>query len=121
MITKETVEDFFENVNKGDEFDTSEVLLWGYFFLDFDLSKLKSASEKLVSAGYRFVDIFEAEKENEEDEQEYYLHVEKIERHDVNSLHKRNSELYDFADANEIDSYDGFDVGNIINTESIVK
>ena len=121
MITKETIEEFFENVNNGDEFDTSQVLLWGYFFLDSDLSKLKKANEKLVNEGYRFVDIFEAEKEDEKDTQEYYLHVEKIEHHTVDSLCKRNSELYKFANENGIDCYDGFDVGNIINTENIVK
>lgn len=121
MITKETIEEFFQNINNGDEFDSSQILLWGYFFLDSNLSKLKVVAEKLVNEGYRFVDIFEADKENEEDIQEYYLHIEKIEHHNVDSLHKRNTELYNFADENGINYYDGFDVGNIINTEKIIK
>lgn len=121
MITRETVEVFFENVNNGDVFDTSDKLLWGYFFLDINKVKLQKASEKLTAQGYRYVGIFEAEKEHDGNVQEYYLHVERIEQHNTDTLHKRNNELYLFAEQNNIDYYDGFDVGNIISSEDIVK
>ncbi len=121
MITREDIKIFFEDVNNGNEFDTSSKLLWGYFFLDADKKKLKKASKKLVEQGYKYVQIFEAEKENDENVQEYYLHVEKIEYHNVDTLNQRNKELYLFAEQNSIDSYDGFDVGNIISSENIVK
>ncbi len=121
MITKETIEDFFSNVNEKGEFDTSSKLLWGYFFLDRNKVKLKSAADKLSKEGYRYVDIFEADKENPNDPQEYYLHIEKIEYHNVDSLDKRNKELYDFAYNNNIEYYDGFDVGNVITSENITR
>ncbi|WP_167572019.1 ribonuclease E inhibitor RraB [Aquimarina algiphila] len=121
MITKEIIEDFFENLDKGGEFDTSSKLLWGYFFLDKNKSKLKIAAEKLSKLGYQYVDIFEAEKENPNDSEEYYLHVERIEYHDVNSLDQRNKDFYLFAKNNNLDCYDGFDAGNIITSENVIK
>ncbi|WP_108868797.1 ribonuclease E inhibitor RraB [Aquimarina aquimarini] len=121
MIIRETIEDFFENVNNGDEFDTSSKLLWGFFFLDSDKKKLEKAAEKLVKEGYRYVNIFEAEKENDDDVQEYYLHIEKVEHHSVDTIDARNKELYLFVEQNNIDCYDGFDVGNIISSENITR
>lgn len=121
MITKETIQEFFRDVNSGNEFNTSDILLWGYFFLDPDKAKLEKAGNKLAKKGYKFVEIFDAEKEDESDPQEYYLHVERIEKHDEETLYKRNKELYIFAEENDIMSYDGFDVGNIMDSENIVK
>ncbi len=121
MITRDIIEDFFKNINEGDEFDTSSKLLWGYFFLDNSKSKLKIAAEELSKEGYRYVSIFEAEKENSNDTEEYYLHVEKVEYHDVDTLDKCNKELYKFAEKNELNCYDGFDVGNVITSENIVR
>lgn len=120
MITKETIKEFFENVKRGGEFDTTNKLLWGYFFLDKDISKLKNIVNELSKEGYRYVDIFEAEKLNPDDVQEYYLHVEKIEYHDIDSLDIRNRELYNFADKLNT-SYDGFDVGNVITSQNIIR
>lgn len=121
MITREIINDFFISVKAGNEFNTDDKLLWGYFFLDKNKSKLKLAAENLSKQGYSYVDIFEAEKENPNDTTEYYLHVEKIEYHTIDSLDERNQELYKFAEENKINCYDGFDVGNIITAENIVK
>lgn len=112
MITKETIIDFFEDLKIKNDFNIKGKLLWGYFFLDSDLIKLKEFSKKIISEGYRFADIFEAEKEKEGDIQEYYLHVEKIEHHDVESLNIINEYFYKLAEENNINLYDGFDVGS---------
>ncbi len=113
MITKETIIDFFEDLKINSDFNLNEELLWGYFFLDKDYNKLKKISEYLEKEEYRFVDIFEAEKETEDDPEEYYLHIEKVEFHNVDSLDKRNRYFYNLAVKNNIDSYDGFYVGNV--------
>ncbi|CAM1352204.1 ribonuclease E inhibitor RraB [Tenacibaculum ascidiaceicola] len=113
MITKDIIIDFFKNLKLKGDFNIKEKLLWGYFFLDKDINKLKKLSKKLEQNNYTFVDIFEAEKEEAEDPQEYYLHVEKIEHHNVETLDKRNKELYLLAEKNNIEYYDGFDVGNV--------
>lgn len=119
MITKETIIDFFRNIEEGKDFDTSGKLLWSYYFLDRDSNKLKAFSLVLEKLGMRFKDIFEAEKEHLDDETEYFLQMERIEHHDVDSLDELNSALYRLAEESSIEYYDGFDVGNIISTENI--
>ena len=121
MYSKETVVEFFEDLKENKDFDSSQKLLWGYFFLDSKLESLRKFTGTLEGLGYSFVNIFEAEKEHEDDVSEYYLHVEKIEYHDADSLYNRNKDFYKLAKENNISFYDGFDVGNIINSENIVR
>lgn len=121
MITRDTIIEFFKDVEQGNEFNTSDKLLWSYFFLDSDMEKLKKFSNKLEELGFKFKTIFNADKINKDDIQEYYLQVEKIELHDVDTLFNLNKMFYKLAEENNINSYDGFDVGNIINFESIVN
>lgn len=109
MIDKESVKAFFDDLPNCD-LDPANELLYGYFFTDTDKTKLLIASKELEKLGYKYVDIFDADVD-EDDEPFYFLHVEKIEIHSVDSLLQRNSELYSFADKFDLDSYDGFDVG----------
>ncbi|UII34896.1 ribonuclease E inhibitor RraB [Fulvivirga ulvae] len=78
-------------------------------FIDFDFKKLQSFAEVLKSKGYDFVDIFKAEMEEGSNVQEYYLQVEKVEKHNVNSLMRRNNEFYELAITQKGMFYDGFD------------
>ncbi|WP_281322747.1 ribonuclease E inhibitor RraB [Flavobacterium aestivum] len=119
MISQETVINFFKDLKEANDFNSNEKLLWGYFFLDSNKKKLEDFSLKLEQLGYRFKNIFEAEKINEGDKAEYYLHVEKIEHHTVDSLYALNNIFYDLVTENNIDFYDGFDVGSIISSENI--
>ncbi|MDC8005341.1 ribonuclease E inhibitor RraB [Aureisphaera galaxeae] len=114
MITKEIIREFFANLESGNEFDTSTELMWGYFFLDSNLNRLKRFGDEMKGKGYRFVDIFKAEMESQEDPKEYYLHVERIEYHNTETLHERNQMFYKLVQEKGIGFYDGFDVGNII-------
>ena len=88
-------------------------MLWGYFFTHQEPKLLEKARDELVSKGYRFVDIYLSDRENENDPDMYWLHVEKIEIHTPESLDKRNDEFYIFADRLGLDSYDGMDVGPV--------
>lgn len=119
MINRETIIEFFNDLKESNDFNIDEKLLWSYFFLDNNKRMLKDFSIKLEQLGYTFNSIFEAEKVEEEDEVEYYLQVTKIEHHTIDSLNNLNVVFYDLAESNHIDSYDGFDVGNIISSENL--
>lgn len=118
MINNETIIEFFKDLKESNDFNTNEKLLWSYFFLNKNERELKDFAFKLEQLGYKFDIIFEAEKINDNDV-EYYLQVSKIEHHTVDSLQKLNTFFYNLADVNNLDSYDGFDVGNIITSENL--
>lgn len=113
MISEEIIADFFVDLEENNEFNLSGKLLWGFFFVDSSKEKLSLLGNKLVRDGFIFVDIFEAEKENGDDTDEYYLHIEKVEHHDISSLKKRNDLFYSLAKEYGITNYDGFDVGKV--------
>lgn len=112
QIPKSMLQDMFDNIGKKAKWDMSGNMLWGYFFTDSDKSVLELAAKKLVTEGYTFVDLFEA-GDDEEPLDYYFLHVEKVETHSVDSLYKRNTELEAFAAKNGVDKYDGMDVGPV--------
>lgn len=103
LISKE-IEDFFHDVQTTDNIDFSDDLSWGYYFSHFEKSKLEHIKTILLKQGYSFAEIIE------EQDNRYYLHIEKIEKHTVDSLTKRDLELLGYANKFNIDSYDGFDV-----------
>ena len=83
----------------------------GLFFIDTSINKPQKL--ELARIGFVFVDIFDAEIEDPNLDKEFYLQVEKIEVHSVESLLRVNEILY--AIAREYDAeYDGFDVGAIV-------
>lgn len=108
-ITIEQLDEMFNEIIEQDQWDVSEPLLWGYFFTDNDPAKLESVVPKIQAMGYTVVDIFQEEKEDENEADLFYLHIEKVEIHNSKSLDQRNDEFYIFADQNGLDSYDGMD------------
>jgi len=93
--------------------DTDGNLLWGYFFVDADVSKLKALGEHLVSLDYRFVDIGELENERREPSGKYMLHVERVEIHRPDSLAQRNVAFSQLASQWGVGAYDGWDAGQV--------
>ena len=81
-------------------------LLWGYFFFDPNVEKLKQVATELEGSGYRVVGIASVS-----DKQLFRLHVERVEVHTPASLNARNNEFYAFAEKYSLRSYDGMDVG----------
>ncbi|MFB9153844.1 ribonuclease E inhibitor RraB [Vibrio gallaecicus] len=112
-ITAAQLEEMFENIRHNTNWELSKPMLWGYFFTHNEPTKLDEVSSKLERQGYTIVGIFQADKESQIDEDIFFLHVEKVETHDVSSLDKRNDELYLFASQENIDSYDGMDIGPV--------
>ena len=109
MIERNMLVDMFDSM-RDNGINTDQDLLWGFFFADRDPSKLEGVVPKLEKSGYQFVDIFEADDDAREDSS-FFLHVEMVEQHSVDTLDRRNRELYEFAVQSGLDSYDGMDVG----------
>ena len=111
MITKETLVEMFDGMADSTDWDITAPLLWGYFFTDPSKAKLEAASLLLKAQGYRIAELFLGEDDEGDDSDTWYLHVEKVERHDADSLHERNKQLYRFAYEQGLGAYDGMDVG----------
>lgn len=105
-IPKAAIEEMFARSLKKAAWRIDGVCLWGYFFTDQSREKLKKAEAALAAMGYRQVDIFRPAGRDF-----YFLHVERVEQHSIDSLHARNTELSEFAIRYELRSYDGMDVG----------
>ena len=100
--------EMFENIRAKTTWNMSCDMLWGYFFTDSDPEKLVHAGDLLAERGYRVVSVRPPE---DDPAGLHWLHVERVETHSVDSLYARNSELNDFAEELELNSYDGMDVG----------
>lgn len=105
MIGLDKIEELFNNM-KSNGVDTDSEMLYGYFFTNKTREPLEKLAKELENKNYKFVDIY-PDKDNL-----LWLHVEKIETHDPKSLFALNKELYALADKYNLDSYDGFDIGN---------
>ncbi len=112
-ISKDSLETMFANIREKSKWNMDRDMLWGYFFTDENPKALEKAAEQLKALGYTYVDLYQAE-DDEEPLNYYWLHVEKVETHSVDTLHQRNMELYDFADKLKLKSYDGMDVGPVM-------
>jgi hypothetical protein len=110
VIELEMLEAMFDNIAAGPKWDMKGPMLWGYFFTDASAQKLEIVAEVLLETGYRLVELFEAEVE-QDDEPTFVLHVERVEIHSPQSLHERNAQLYELAERHGLRSYDGMDVG----------
>jgi hypothetical protein len=112
QIPKSQLQGMFDNIAAETKWNLDGDMLWGYFFTDADRTALERASEKLERQGYRYVDIFQPEDEGRPLPY-FFLHVEKVETHSVDSLYNRNTDLEAFAKENGLDTYDGMDVGPV--------
>ena len=108
------IEAMFESLRATSDWNIDGPCLWGYFFVDPDADKLEAATLELQSLGYRVVELFELEADDEDRPDaagSHCLHVEKVEAHTPQSLLRRNEQLRAFADAHGLADYDGMDVG----------
>ena len=108
----ETLEQAFHKMLDAG-WDTNGYLLWGYFFVDADLSKLRLLRKRLEPFGYRFVRVFKLEAEGKRLPGEYMLHLERVESHRPETLATRNVELSQFASECGVRDYDGWDTGPV--------
>jgi hypothetical protein len=114
----EGIREIFETARREDDWKLEEEMLYSYFFVDKDVDKLETLGLDLEKRGFDFIDIFElGNEETNEPTGEFLLHIDKIETHTPESLAERNVEFQQLADEYEIDSYDGWEFGEVGDEE----
>jgi Regulator of ribonuclease activity B len=110
----EGIREIFSDAKTQDGWNTDEEMLYSYYWVDGDVDKLEKLGEYLEKKGYDFIDIFElGEEDTGKSTGEYLLHIDKVEIHTPESLAQRNIEFQNFADEYEIETYDGWEFGEV--------
>lgn len=109
MITKAQLESMFANIAEKTDWDLSGEMLWGYFFKSPTEAPLTPAADELEAQGYTVVGI-------RKDEGQWWLHVEQVEAHTIDSLLQRNEAFYKLAATHQVE-YDGMDVGPAVSVD----
>jgi len=104
MISIEKIEEMYSNM-KSNGVDITSDFLYGYFFISKKKDNLKKAVPDLEAMTYKFVEIYQSDDNN------WWLHVERVESHSTQTLFELNKKFYAIADKFKIE-YDGFDLGN---------
>ncbi|HEY0457733.1 MAG TPA: ribonuclease E inhibitor RraB [Pyrinomonadaceae bacterium] len=116
------INEIFDAARSEDKWNTDEEMLYSYYFVDEDVDKLEKLGNELEKRGYDFIDIFElADEKTDEATGEYLLHIDKVETHTPESLAQRNVEFQNLANEYEIESYDGWEFGEIGDDEEEVE
>jgi len=110
----EGIKEIFDTAKNEDNWDLEGEMLYSYYFVDTDADKLEELGIELEEKGYEFLGIFElGEEDSEEPTGEFLLHIDKVEIHTPETLAKRNVEFSKLAEEKEIDSYDGWEFGEV--------
>ncbi|MEK7724387.1 MAG: ribonuclease E inhibitor RraB [Acidobacteriota bacterium] len=110
----EGIREIFAEAKREDNWKTDEVMLYSFYFVDKSVEKLEKLGNKLDADGYDFVDIFElGDEDTGKSTGEYLLHIDKIETHTPESVAQRNVEFQKLANDYEIETYDGWEFGEI--------
>lgn len=110
----EGIREIFAEAKREDNWNTDEPMLYSFYFVDKNIEKLEKLGLKLEADGYDFIDIFQlGDEDTEKPTGEYLLHIDKIETHTPESVAQRNVEFQKLADEFEIDTYDGWEFGEI--------
>jgi hypothetical protein len=110
----ETINEIFAQAKSEDNWNLDEPMLYSFYFVDESVDKLEELGLYLEKQGYDFVDIFElGDEKTNESTGEYLLHIDKIEVHTPESLAARNVEFQKLADEYEIETYDGWEFGEV--------
>lgn len=112
MIPKTRLDEMFAQIRSNTDWDVDAEMLWGYFFTNEDRKALQTVADLLAVDGYRIVEI-----RPDEQNDYFWLHVEKVETHSSETLHERNQTFYRLADKYGLRSYDGMDVGPVKNDD----
>jgi Regulator of ribonuclease activity B len=110
----EGIKEIFETARTEDKWNLDEEMLYSYYFVDESAEKLEKLGLHLAEQGYDFIDVFElGDEETEEPTGEFLLHIDKNEIHTPESLAQRNVEFQNLADEYEIETYDGWEFGEV--------
>lgn len=110
----EGIEQIFATARKEDNWNTNEEMLYTFYFVDKDVEKLEEFGNLLEEKGYDFIGIYEAgDEETNESTGEFLLQIDKEEKHTPQSLAERNVEFSKLAAEYEIETYDGWEFGEV--------
>ncbi len=110
----EGIKEIFKTAKTEDGWNMDEEMLYSFFFADESIEKLENLGLFLEKGGFDFKDIFElGDEETGESIGEYLLQIDKVETHTPESLAQRNVEFQRLADEYEIESYDGWEFGEV--------
>ena len=110
----ETIREIFAKAKQEDNWNLDEPMLYSFYFVDENVDKLEKLGLKLEADGYDFIDIFElGDDETNESTGEYLLHIDKAGVYTPESLAEQNVEFQRLADEYEIESYDGWEFGEV--------
>lgn len=112
MISLAAIEKMFASMRRDAPWYVEGDLLWGYFFTDPDQQQLAALARRLAPQGYRKVSI-----DLNEDGSSSILHLQRIETHTPATLHARNQEFEHLATTLRIATYDGMDVGPVLQQQ----
>ncbi len=108
------IEQIFADAKKEDNWNTDDVMLYSYYFVDKKVDSLEELGNYLEEKGYDFIDIFElGDEETNESTGEFLLHIDKEEKHTPQSLAERNVEFAKLAKEYEVETYDGWEFGEV--------
>lgn len=110
-ISREQLAEMFSSMRANPSWNVDGPLLWGYFFTAPKQALLEPIAKMLADRGYRLVGIHLGDKASVGDQDVWWLRVERVEKHTVDSLQARNSEFYGLARKFAGVQYDGMDVG----------
>jgi len=110
----EGIEQIFAAAKNEDKWDLTEDMLYSYYFVDKDVDKLEKLGLYFDGQGYDFIDVFElGDEDTGESTGENLLHIDKVETHTPQSLAERNVEFAKLAEEYEIETYDGWEFGEV--------
>ncbi len=110
----EGIREIFETATREDGWNLEGVMLYSYYFVDTDADKLEKLGLEFEEKGYDFIGIFElGEEDSDEPTGEYLLHIDREETHTPESLAERNVEFAKLAEERKLDSYDGWEFGEV--------
>ena len=110
----EGIRQIFAEAQQEDNWNTDEPMLYSFYFVDKSVDKLEKLGLKLEADGYDFIDIFElGDEETEISTGEYLLHIDKVGAYTPETIALQNVEFQKLADELEIETYDGWEFGEI--------
>lgn len=110
----EGIREIFATAKSEDNWNLEGEMLYSYYFVDESVEKLEKLGLHLQKEDYDFIDVFElGDEETDEPTGEYLLHIDKVEIHTPESLAQRNVEFQNLADEYELQTYDGWEFGEV--------
>ena len=116
MISRDTLISFFSDTRRlrqdgKAQFDIDDACRWSYFFDDGPRAKLQPLADHLQQLGFEVKGYLEPDLASADSV--YFLRIDRIERHTVDSLEARNDEFYELASRFGVREYDGMEVGEV--------